>query len=197
MAAVFHAGEIAVQKLAGTYQGAGRIGRGIRAEIPASFREFMQDQVLAIAASVDVTGRVWASPLAGEPGFLEALDNHTLLIDAQPTIGDPVKLSSLKRSSSISGLASRLLRGRTLSAPAGQPASATIFASLRAVIGVCEAGLSTTGQPAAIAGASLCDTRLSGKLNGLMAAIGPIGKRRSRPCRFSPPGAASRRKASS
>ena len=36
--------------------------------------------------------------------------------------------------------------------------------------GVCEAGLSTTGQPAAIAGATLCATRLSGKLNGLIAA---------------------------
>ena len=37
--------------------------------------------------------------------------------------------------------------------------------------------------PAAIAGASLCAARLSGKLNGLMAATGPIGKRRVMPMR--------------
>ena len=44
--------------------------------------------------------------------------------------------------------------------------------------GVWLAGFSTTGQPAAIAGASLCATRLSGKLNGLIAPTTPIGTRR-------------------
>ena len=43
--------------------------------------------------------------------------------------------------------------------------------------GVCDAGLSTTGHPAAIAGATLCDTRLRGKLNGLIAPTTPIGTR--------------------
>ena len=33
-------------------------------------------------------------------------------------------------------------------------------------------------MPHAIAGATLCAARFSGKLNGLIAAIGPIGKRR-------------------
>ena len=40
------------------------------------------------------------------------------------------------------------------------------------------AGLSTTAQPAASAGAILCATRLSGKLNGLIAPTTPIGTRR-------------------
>src|SRR5205085_5125151 len=100
---------------------------------------------------------------------------------SQPTDGEPVKVSSLKRSSSTSGAASLLFSGSTLNASAGQPDSAMIAASLSAEIGVCEAGLSTTGQPAAIAGASLCATRLTGKLNGEIAAIGPIGKRRTMP----------------
>ena len=43
-------------------------------------------------------------------------------------------------------------------------------ASAIAESGVWRAGLSTTGQPAAIAGATLWATRLSGKLNGLIAA---------------------------
>ena len=38
--------------------------------------------------------------------------------------------------------------------------------------------MSTTAQPAASAGAILCATRLSGKLNGLIAPTTPIGRRR-------------------
>ena len=41
--------------------------------------------------------------------------------------------------------------------------------------GVWGAGFSTIGHPAAIAGATLCATRLSGKLNGVIPAIGPSG----------------------
>ncbi len=46
-----------------------------------------------------------------------------------------------------------------------------------------DGGLRTIELPEAIAGASLCAARLSGKLNGLIAAIGPIGKRRVMPTR--------------
>ena len=58
--------------------------------------------------------------------------------------------------------------------------------------GVWLAGLSTTGQPAAMAGASLWATRLSGKLNGLMAPTTPIGTRSVKPILPSPLGMASR-----
>ena len=47
--------------------------------------------------------------------------------------------------------------------------------------GVREAGLSTQVQPAAIAGATLCAARLSGKLNGEMSEHGPMGTRRVMP----------------
>ncbi len=63
----------------------------------------------------------------------------------------------------------------TLKAPAGAPASCTISASVSASSGVCRAGLRTMLLPTARQGASLCATRLSGKLNGEMAAIGPRG----------------------
>ena len=49
--------------------------------------------------------------------------------------------------------------------------------------GSLDGGLRTIGLPEAIAGDSLCAARLSGKLNGLIAAIGPIGKRRVMPTR--------------
>ena len=52
--------------------------------------------------------------------------------------------------------------------------------------GSLDGGLSTIVLPAAIAGAILWTARLSGKLNGLMAAIGPIGNRRVMPTRSLP-----------
>ena len=44
-----------------------------------------------------------------------------------------------------------------------------------------DAGLSTTGHPAAIAGATLWVTRLSGKLKGEIAPTTPMGTRRTKP----------------
>ena len=46
---------------------------------------------------------------------------------------------------------------------------------------MAEAGFSTTGQPAAMAGATLWATRLSGKLNGAMAPTTPTGSRTTTP----------------
>jgi hypothetical protein len=69
------------------------------------------------------------------------------------------------------------LPGTTFSQPGGSPASSQIAASRRALTGVWLAGLSTTAQPAASAGASLCATRLSGKLKGEIAPMTPIGTR--------------------
>ena len=66
---------------------------------------------------------------------------------------------------------------RTLSQPGGSPASVSSSASRSAESGVWPAGFSTTAQPAASAGATLCATRLSGKLKGVMAPTIPIGTR--------------------
>ncbi len=51
----------------------------------------------------------------------------------------------------------------------------------KAPMGVRLAGLSTNGQPAAIAGAILCAARFSGKLNGEMKEHAPTGTRRYMP----------------
>src|SRR3546814_459623 len=99
---------------------------------------------------------------------------------AQPT-RPPVKLSSRMRSSSTSRPASSLLQGRIENAPLGRSVSASTAPMISAPTGVFAAGLSTNGQPAAIAGATLCATRLSGKLNGVMNAHGPMGTRLAMP----------------
>ncbi len=58
--------------------------------------------------------------------------------------------------------------------------------------GVRLAGLSTKGQPAAIAGATLCAARFNGKLKGVMKEQGPTGTRRVKPRVFAERGALSR-----
>src|SRR5215510_8648290 len=83
----------------------------------------------------------------------------------QPTSPDPVNVSTATRSSStITSPISEDDPATTLSQPAGSPASSISSASRRADSGVADAGLRTTGQPAASEGASLCATRLQGKL---------------------------------
>jgi len=103
-----------------------------------------------------------------------------------------VNESSLKRSSAtIRSPCSRVI-GRMLTAPSGSPVSAMISATVSMVSGSLDGGFSTIGQPDAIAGATLCAARFSGKLKGLMPATGPIGKRRVMPVRPRDEGSRSR-----
>ena len=82
------------------------------------------------------------------------------------------------RSSVTAGSNSSGAHGRTEKASRGQSVSARISAIRSAPMGVFDAGFRTNGQPTAIAGATLCATRLSGKLNGVIAATTPTGTRR-------------------
>ena len=106
----------------------------------------------------------------------------------QPTSGEPVNVMSAMSGSSTMALPTEPpLPVTTLRCPLGSPhSSSSSSASAIAESGVCDAGFSTTGQPAAIAGASLCATRLSGKLNGLIAPTTPIGTRSVKPILPSP-----------
>ena len=61
--------------------------------------------------------------------------------------------------------------------PAGSPASCAISASSRAVSGENSAGLWTTVQPAASAGAIFQVDSMKGVFHGVMTPIGPIGLR--------------------
>ncbi len=96
----------------------------------------------------------------------------------QPTPLEPVNVIIRTRSSETStSPISPAGPTNTVSQPSGSPASRSSSARSRAESGVELAGLRTTGQPAASAGASLCATRLHGKLNGEIAPITPIGRR--------------------
>ncbi len=96
---------------------------------------------------------------------------------SQPTSGEPVKESSLKRSSVTSASASLRGHGRIEKAPGGSSVSASTSPIRSAPTGVALAGLRTNGHPAAIAGATLCAARFRGKLKGEMNEHAPTGTR--------------------
>ena len=112
---------------------------------------------------------------------------------SHPTLAEPVKLKSLMRSSfSASHAVSALSSGSTASASSGQPAFRITSPSANAVNVACGAGFRMNGHPAAKAGAALCATRFRGKLKGVIASTGPMGKRCTRPQRPSLPSVKSR-----
>lgn len=86
----YHEGEREAQRRAGVLEAAARLERLAKSEIPPVARDFLSEQRLAIVASGDESGRLWASPLTGAPGFLHATDSRTLRAHARPADGDPL-----------------------------------------------------------------------------------------------------------
>ena len=86
----FHAGEVALQRRAGSFDDAQAIGRSIRASVPAGASRFLARQRFAVASSVDPQGHVWASPLTGPPGFIAVASEQMLFLAARPVAGDPL-----------------------------------------------------------------------------------------------------------
>lgn len=85
---VFHAGEQAVQRRAGVEAMANRVGGTIHSTIPDMAQVFLEQQSFAVASSLDRQGRVWASLLLGQPGFLQVLDERTVQIAIDRTPGE-------------------------------------------------------------------------------------------------------------
>jgi uncharacterized protein len=77
----FHSGEIAVQTRAGVREEAAQIGRVISNKIQSAAVEFLRSQQIAIVSSIAPDGTIWASLLAGESGFVRALNESTIQID--------------------------------------------------------------------------------------------------------------------
>jgi predicted pyridoxine 5'-phosphate oxidase superfamily flavin-nucleotide-binding protein len=87
----FHAGEIEVQRAAGARAEAEQVGRIIADRIPEDLPPLLEPFRLAVAASIDGRGRVWASLLTGPAGFLEVVDETRLDIEAHLAAGDPLR----------------------------------------------------------------------------------------------------------
>jgi uncharacterized protein len=86
----YHPGELEVQRTAGVSEDAERLGEIIGDALPPTVGRFLAEQQVVVAASVDGEGRVWASLLAGPPGFIRAVDDEHLAIDSRLAPADPL-----------------------------------------------------------------------------------------------------------
>jgi hypothetical protein len=86
----FHSGEREVQRRAGVADEARAVGRGVGRAVTPPVERFLARQRLAVAASLDAEGRVWASLLGGPVGFVSAADPSRLRIATSPIPGDPL-----------------------------------------------------------------------------------------------------------
>ncbi len=90
MGAKYHLGEIEGQGRAGVRSMAERVGNSIRPTTSPAARESLEEQPVVVMGFVGADGRVWASLLVGEPGFVRALGERTVRIAASPFPGDPL-----------------------------------------------------------------------------------------------------------
>lgn len=80
-----------MQRRAGVLAEADHVGRGVYATLPETVERLMAGHRLAVAASLDERGRVWASLLQGPPGFLRRVDERLMLIESHPAPFDPLR----------------------------------------------------------------------------------------------------------
>jgi uncharacterized protein len=97
MADRYHSGEREIQDRAGTRDQAEAVAGIVESGISAAADRFLRGQTLAVASSVEGGGRVWASLLAGPPGFIGAVDAQLLRIAARPAPGDPLEANLAAR----------------------------------------------------------------------------------------------------
>ncbi|MEI6252349.1 MAG: pyridoxamine 5'-phosphate oxidase family protein [Mycobacteriaceae bacterium] len=87
----FHGGELAVQQRAGVQAQAARLSGMLEpAELRAGVLAFLAERTFAVITALGETGRLWTSPLTGQPGFLTATSPTTLAVGAAPPHGDPL-----------------------------------------------------------------------------------------------------------
>ncbi|MEZ0064088.1 putative pyridoxine 5'-phosphate oxidase superfamily flavin-nucleotide-binding protein [Streptacidiphilus sp. MAP12-20] len=86
----YHSGERVAQALAGETAKAEHLERSIRAVVPAVAANFLAERQLLVVGAADADGRMWATVLTGEPGFIGVPDEGTISVAALPGPGDPL-----------------------------------------------------------------------------------------------------------
>jgi predicted pyridoxine 5'-phosphate oxidase superfamily flavin-nucleotide-binding protein len=86
----FHSGEIAVQERAGVRDIANDVGESIIDFVPPDAAQFLARRQMVVLGTVDRRGRVWASVVTGEPGFIEIAGDRTLRVSSHTSAGDPL-----------------------------------------------------------------------------------------------------------
>lgn len=79
----YHAGELAVQELAGVRRMAERMAGSSYSSLPVPAQNYLQASSFAAMTWLDSKRVPWITPLSGAPGFLQAMDQSTIAIDLQ------------------------------------------------------------------------------------------------------------------
>ncbi|MEU7060337.1 pyridoxamine 5'-phosphate oxidase family protein [Streptomyces sp. NPDC046197] len=88
---VYHAGSRALQDRFGVREAADHVGRAVGPGIKTVVAAFLGLQPLLILGAADpATGRVWAAPLTGPPGFVRATGPHQMSVRGGVHPGDPL-----------------------------------------------------------------------------------------------------------
>ncbi|WP_409472096.1 pyridoxamine 5'-phosphate oxidase family protein [Streptomyces sp. HC307] len=88
---VYHEGSRAVQDRVGVRDLADHVGRSVGPGIRPVAAAFLELQPLLVLGAADpATGRVWASPLTGTPGFVRATGPHRVSVASRPPLTDPL-----------------------------------------------------------------------------------------------------------
>jgi predicted pyridoxine 5'-phosphate oxidase superfamily flavin-nucleotide-binding protein len=86
----FHVGERSVQERAGEVQQAARVAGVIHGSIPAAAFSFLRERAFIVIAAADDKGAVWCTQLGSQPGFMYAVDEYSLRVEALPLPDDPL-----------------------------------------------------------------------------------------------------------
>nr|WP_042373719.1 pyridoxamine 5'-phosphate oxidase family protein [Streptacidiphilus neutrinimicus] len=86
----YHAGELAAQARVGDSARAEHLGRSIRSTVPAVAAAFLAERQFLVVGAADESGRIWATLLTGEPGFVSVPDERTVAVSASPRPDDPL-----------------------------------------------------------------------------------------------------------
>ena len=87
----FHAGELAVQRKAGTGQEAARLSPMLEpVQLSRGITGFLAERTFLVITGRDGDGRLWTSPVTGPAGFIEVRSATELAVRASPPEGDPL-----------------------------------------------------------------------------------------------------------
>ncbi|MBA3994635.1 MAG: pyridoxamine 5'-phosphate oxidase [Cyanobacteria bacterium DS2.3.42] len=74
----YHKGERAVQQLAGVTHQADRLSGMFLNDLPDPAQRYLEESRFAAMTWFDDKQRIWITPLSGDPGFVQALDDQTI-----------------------------------------------------------------------------------------------------------------------
>lgn len=96
-ASPFHSGEVELQRSLGVAERMEQFGRRvIRDHMPDQHRDFFEQLPFVVAGTVDRAGDVWATLLAGEPGFIQSPDPRHLVLNVPMDPSDPATNALMK-----------------------------------------------------------------------------------------------------